>query len=86
MVKNFNDFKYNRNLKIAEDRANQLIASQGEMVACEYCGKPLRKEYAEKVYNLEYDRMEYSHERCFNENNVIHDGPPIPIEEVKQDG
>lgn len=84
MIKNFDDFKFNRNLKIAEDRANQLIQGHGEMVVCEYCGKMLRKEHAEKVYDLEKDRMEFSHARCFTENNVIHDGPPIPIEEVRQ--
>lgn len=61
--------KFKGDLALAEKRANELYATKGKVVVCHYCGNLLPKSDAEVVYNIETDRMEYSHPACFDENN-----------------
>lgn len=62
---------FDRKLDKALERAKELNEEKGDTVVCEYCHQLMPKNEASVVYNLETDKMEYSHEQCFEENNHI---------------
>lgn len=61
----------------AAKRANTLYNKKGGTVVCIYCGQLLLKKEAAVVYDLEKNENEYSHEKCWQKNNRVSDGPPI---------
>jgi ribosomal protein S26 len=52
----------------ADNQANELYKKQGQSVVCVYCGKLMPKNKAGVVYNIGENRLEYSHDSCFESN------------------
>lgn len=73
--------KFNKGIEFAQKRVNELYKNKSESVICFYCKQLMLKNEATIVYNMQTDEMECSHEKCWNENNIVHEGMPQPIRE-----
>jgi RNase P subunit RPR2 len=77
----FSKLRNNKYFKSMEDltkKSNELYNKKFQTVVCVYCGQLLPKNEAAVVFDIEKGENEYSHEECWNANNIVSDKPPIP--------
>ena len=69
IIKAYKNKNFNNGLNLITIKANKLFKQSRNVVVCEYCGQPLQKLNASIVYDMVKNRIEYSHEKCFEQNN-----------------
>ena len=58
--------KFDRQIEKERKKAQKLYDKKQDTVVCSYCGKLLKKNEADSIYDIEKKELTFCHSECFD--------------------